>query len=80
MQTRKADGISFIKIISRVFGMLGGSVAFQWMWCPEIYTWGLFCSSLSPYHNSPLFSKGLWYVLHLDMAPNKDVLETSPKH
>lgn len=27
--------------------MLGGSVAFQWMWCPEIYTWGFFCSSLS---------------------------------
>lgn len=32
----------------------------------------------SPYHNSLLFSTGLWYVLHLDMPPNKDVLETSP--
>lgn len=46
MQNRKADGISLIKIISDLLGMLGGSVAFQWIWCPEIYTWGLSCSSL----------------------------------
>lgn len=34
MQTRKTDGISFIKIISRLLGVPWGSVAFQWIWSP----------------------------------------------
>lgn len=78
MQNRKADGVSFIKIVCHLLISHGDLLLSSGYGAPEIYTWGLF--SLSPYHNSLLFSKGLRYMLHLDMPPNKDVLETSPKH
>lgn len=80
MQNRKTDGINFIKIVCHLLTSHGDLLLSSGYGASEIYTRGLFYSSLSPYHNSLLFSKGLWYARHLDMPPNKDVLETSPQH